>query len=171
MTDQQTTTSISPEEQNARLNGPVHGWFELTYSNYLVLNRSLMQSMPVDWQERMVACLNEIHTAYNHLDHPEVYDVTAAVECTYSDLSVDDMRELGITQPDAPAGDFDDSWEDRYYDKAGNGHSGGERVLVPRRGGDPIPHYNRGRTFVEPIFLDDEAFLDDDAAWEHARTA
>lgn len=33
-------------------NGPIHGFFGLSYSNYLVLPRTLMQSMPVAWQER-----------------------------------------------------------------------------------------------------------------------
>lgn len=151
MTDTQTAPDISAAERNARLDGPVHTWFGLTYSNYLVLPRALMQSMPVDWQQRMVACLDEIRDAYNHLNHPDAYEVTASVECTYSDLNESDMQELGITGPTAPA-DGEDSDEDRYYyDKRGDQHYAWERVLVPRLGGDPIPHYNRGRTFVPPV--------------------
>jgi hypothetical protein len=146
-----TDTVISPDERNARLDGPIHTWFELSYSNYLVLPRSLMQSMPVEWQERMVACVEGMRRAYEHLDHPDAYEVTASVECTYSDLSDNDMRELGISRPDAPDGEHDESWEDRYYDRDGNEHQAWERVLVPRVGGDPIPHYNRGRTFIEPL--------------------
>jgi hypothetical protein len=42
---------------------PIHTWFELTYSNYLVLHRSIMQSMPVEWQRRFVACLDEMREA------------------------------------------------------------------------------------------------------------
>jgi hypothetical protein len=38
----------------------IHAWFELSYANYLVLPRSLMQSMPGHWQRRMVALLNEM---------------------------------------------------------------------------------------------------------------
>lgn len=40
--------------------GPVHGWFGLSYANYLVVPRSLMQSMQLDWQERMCVCLHEM---------------------------------------------------------------------------------------------------------------
>lgn len=33
-------------------NGPVHSAFGLTYASYFVLPRSLMQHMPIEWQER-----------------------------------------------------------------------------------------------------------------------
>ncbi|MCG5464320.1 hypothetical protein MED01_002486 [Micromonospora sp. MED01] len=147
MTD--TATTISPDERRARLDGPVHHFFGLTYSNYQVIPRALMQSMPVEWQERMVACIEELQAAYTHLDHPDTYEVTAAVECEYSDLNDADMRQLGITQPDAADGDGDEI-PDVFYDKRGDEHQSWERLLVPRVGGDPIPHYDRGRTFVEP---------------------
>ena len=39
---------------------PVHAWFGLTYSSYLVLHRSVMEAMPIDWQRRMVALLEEM---------------------------------------------------------------------------------------------------------------
>lgn len=80
---------------------PIHLWFNLTYANYLTIPRSLLQSMPHGWQERFVACLEELQFAFDHLDHPS-YRVNA----------VD--KETG-----------------RYIK-------------------DPIPHYNRGRTRVEP---------------------
>lgn len=54
---------------------PVHGWFELSYSSYLVLPRSLMQSMPVGWQARMVECLEEMREAFAHLDVNDRYTV------------------------------------------------------------------------------------------------
>jgi hypothetical protein len=150
MTDTRTAVAVTAEEQRARLDGPIHLWFNLTYSNYLVLPRTLMQSMPVDWQTRMVACLEELTSAYSHIEHPDAYDVTAAVECTYSDLSEEDMKELGIDRATEPAHADDETWERRYYDRRGDEHQACDRVLVPRLGGDPVPHYNRGRTFVEP---------------------
>lgn len=56
----------------------VHEWFDLSYSNYLVLPRSVMQSMPIEWQRRMVACLQEIGDASVHLeDMPPAYRVQA----------------------------------------------------------------------------------------------
>lgn len=42
---------------------PIHNWFELTYSNYLVLHRSILQSMPDGWQEKFVALLEEMREA------------------------------------------------------------------------------------------------------------
>jgi hypothetical protein len=38
----------------------VHNWFGLTYCSYLAIPRSVMQSMPGDWQLRMVALLDEM---------------------------------------------------------------------------------------------------------------
>jgi hypothetical protein len=42
---------------------PIHGWFGLTYSSYLVLPRTVLQSMPVEWQERFVDLLEELGEA------------------------------------------------------------------------------------------------------------
>ena len=38
----------------------IHEWFELTYASYLVLPRSILQSLPDNLQRNLVACLNEI---------------------------------------------------------------------------------------------------------------
>jgi hypothetical protein len=38
-------------------------WFGLSYANYQVLHRSILQSMPEDWQERFVAMLEELAEA------------------------------------------------------------------------------------------------------------
>ncbi|MBF9135208.1 hypothetical protein I0C86_40735 [Plantactinospora sp. S1510] len=148
MQAEQETSTIDPAERNARLDGPVSDWFELTYSTHLVLPRTLMQSMSLDWQRRMVACLKEFDRAFEHLDLPE-YEVIAAAQRTYGDLTKAEMRMLDVTQGE-PAYDGDDSWPDRYYDRYGTEHSKHDRVFVPLPGGDPIPHYNRNRTFVEP---------------------
>jgi len=43
---------IPPEE-------PIHEWFELSYSSYLVIPRSVLQSLPVEWQKKFVALLGE----------------------------------------------------------------------------------------------------------------
>ncbi len=39
---------------------PIHLWFSLTYSSYLVLPRSVLQSMPYEWQDKLVKLLEEI---------------------------------------------------------------------------------------------------------------
>lgn len=38
---------------------PIHLWFELSYCSYLVLPRLMLQSMPEDWQNKLVALLRE----------------------------------------------------------------------------------------------------------------
>ncbi len=48
------------EPQSERHNGEINDWFELTYSHYLVLQRSILQEMPTEWQERFISCINEI---------------------------------------------------------------------------------------------------------------
>ena len=132
---------MTPNEKNARLDGPIHGWFGLTYANYQVLHRTLMQSMPVDWQERMVACLEEMREAFEHIEHPANFIIEAAEEREYGDINLGERRSIGATY------DIDN---DRVYDRDGNERESWERVLIRLPDGDPIPHYNRGRTFIEP---------------------
>jgi len=130
-----------PETRHDRTDGPIHGHFGLTYAQYQVLNRTLMQSMPVEWQERMVACLDEMRDAFDHVDKPESYIVKPAREATYSDLTEVQMQLLGVTV------DLDVDPTPNYYDEDGNEHQGYDRVYIPT-GIDPIPHYRRG--WVEP---------------------
>lgn len=61
-----------------REDGPVHEYFELTYASYKVLPRTLMQSMPIKWQERFVALMREMEDAYSHVSasFPGEYAVT-----------------------------------------------------------------------------------------------
>lgn len=148
--------TITPDERNARTSGPIHDYLGLTYSNYQVLPRTLMQSMPVEWQERAVAVFEELRAAFQHIEHPECYEVTAAREVEYSELDPHEMELLGVTRADAPDGDDEDAdLPDRFYDKDGTEHEGWHRALVPYT--DPIPGYNRGRTFIEPRTSDAEA--------------
>lgn len=52
---------LTAEERDnmARVDGPIHCWFNLTYASYAVQPRSVLQSMPVPWQKRFVALMNE----------------------------------------------------------------------------------------------------------------
>ena len=43
----------------------IHGWFELTYAQYLTVPRSIMEAMPEEWQQRMVVCLRELDDAFD----------------------------------------------------------------------------------------------------------
>lgn len=44
---------------------PVHFWFELSYAQYLTIPRSILEAMPVEWQDRFVACLNELDETFD----------------------------------------------------------------------------------------------------------
>ncbi|MCX4681663.1 hypothetical protein OG413_41415 [Streptomyces sp. NBC_01433] len=143
--------------------GPVHEWFSLSYSNYLVLHRTLMQSMPTDWQYRLRACLEELETAFAHIEQPEAFKVEAATVHEILELTTTQKTLLGITEDrfrgtTPPKGLTDDElreWEAQHEDPDGPVYhqDGSElepthRVLVPA--GDPIPHYQRGRTYIAP---------------------
>lgn len=49
-------------------NEPIHAWFGLTYAKYLVLPRSILQSMPVEWQRDFVKLLKQLDTNCINID-------------------------------------------------------------------------------------------------------
>jgi len=142
--------------------GPIHEWFSLSYCNYLVLPRTLLQSMPTEWQERMVACLNEMQDAYSHLEQVEAYEVTPSTEHIVGEMSDLQLRMVGISvdlyggedPPADLAGDELAEWQEKHetaeptYSRDGVELDAIERVLLPTI--DPVPHYNRGRTYIAP---------------------
>ncbi|MDE3022957.1 MAG: hypothetical protein KGI54_14055 [Pseudomonadota bacterium] len=54
-----TWDSNEPSLDKVKDSGPIHYWFGLTYSSYLVLPRSILQSMPIEWQRKFVDLLEE----------------------------------------------------------------------------------------------------------------
>jgi hypothetical protein len=57
-------TSTCGHAEGAFCSEDIHGWFELSYSSYLVLQRSLMQTMPPEWQHAFVELLEELREAF-----------------------------------------------------------------------------------------------------------
>ena len=45
---------------------PIHDFFGLTYASYLVLPRTMLQSAPVEWQQRFVKQLQELDELFGH---------------------------------------------------------------------------------------------------------
>lgn len=135
----------------------IHTWFGLTYSNYLVLPRTLLQSMPDEWQARFVGALEELQQAFAHIEHPQAYKVDAAEEHELGDLSDAQLKALDIDRHEiACTVDHDhqaDSFrcnDETLFDSAERaGMESSERVLIPCA--DPIPAYNRGRTHIPPL--------------------
>lgn len=48
------------KENGVLVDRPVHEWFGLTYANYFVVPRVLLQEQPLDWQRRFIALMDEI---------------------------------------------------------------------------------------------------------------
>jgi hypothetical protein len=131
----------------------IHTWFGLTYSNYLVLPRTLLQSMPDAWQRRFTAMLGELDAAFSHIDQAQAYKVDAAEEHEVSDLTAEQLAAEGITVGDGPCeyahdhGDYTGCYTASVYtDAKGREMEHWERVLIPVP--DPVPPYNRGRTRI-----------------------
>ena len=124
---------------------PIHLWFNLTYANYLVVPRSVLQSMPQPWQARFCELLSEMGDAFGHLDWP-AYDVRVlAREPEFGTRYIDcpECGDLEGGDPDCPECKGETEIEDPE----------GPRYETPEEVGfrsDPIPHYNRGRTRLEP---------------------
>lgn len=43
----------------------IHDWFELSYAQYLTIPRSILQSMPLEWQQEFVALLERLDEAFD----------------------------------------------------------------------------------------------------------
>lgn len=50
---------MKSQEPYIRRDGPVHGWFGLTYAGWLTLPRAALQVMPISWQQRFVDLMEE----------------------------------------------------------------------------------------------------------------
>ncbi|MFD8777579.1 hypothetical protein [Streptomyces sp. NPDC059916] len=141
----------------------IHKHFGLSYANYLVLPRTLLQSMPDEWQAQFVALLEKLDVSFHHVPQADAYEVNAGTYCEVRELGDVLMGQLGIREDwyDEPVPEdlspFDlAEWKaehekDRpvYYDKGGREMEPHEEVFV--READPVPHYDRGRARVEPF--------------------
>jgi hypothetical protein len=148
--------------------GPVHEYAGLSYSTHFVVPRTLAQSMPIDWQLQFVECMEQLDTAFAHLPRPEAYKVIAGREALVGELDDDELRAAGVNidryagerPPSRLDGQALEKWqadhaqdEPTYYDDNDNELDRHTRVVVPTP--DPIPHYNRGRTYLPPNLGDD----------------
>ncbi|MFC8065444.1 hypothetical protein [Streptomyces sp. NPDC057293] len=140
----------------------IHAHFGLSYANYLVLPRTLLQSMPDRWQTAFVGLLDEMTEAFRDVPQAEAYKVEAATEHIVWEMTEAEQAQGGITENwyDEPVptnlGPLDlaewraDHERDapEFHDRDGNQLDGHQRVLLPVV--DPVPHYNRGRTYIQP---------------------
>lgn len=80
-------------------------WFGLSYASYLVVPRTLLCGMPVEWQERMVALLNELNETYDYSKIKSDYSVLT--RGTKGRIVYDELRNYRHPSPlpyrEAPA--------------------------------------------------------------------
>lgn len=114
-------------------------WFGLSYSNFLVLHRVELEHMPLEWQHRFVRMLNEVNDAYDHLEHPDGYNVYPCRWVYVDELTEAEAEAAGVTIVHGKK-------RTKYY--SANGDEMDTVQRVPIRVPDPIPHYRHGH--VEP---------------------
>lgn len=114
--------------------------------DYLVVPRSLAQSMPLRWQQMFARLLADLHDAYGHLEWPE-YRVVPSRRERLVDLDEQQLSSAGYVADLDSEGDlvYRDAAEQPVPDAASR------RVLAPVI--DPLPPPSAGR--VEPRAADD----------------
>ncbi|MFJ5984269.1 hypothetical protein [Lentzea sp. NPDC092896] len=146
----------APAEPDDNLDDePIHRWFGLSYSNYLVVPRTLLQSMPGEWQREFVHLLEQLHAAFRYVDQTECYEVVPGTEAIVNELSTEQRKQLGITcstddMTDEQYEAFLDAEDGEafYADKDGRPLDAHSYIVIP--GAEEVPPYNRGRTHLEP---------------------
>lgn len=92
---------------------PVHTWFELSYAQYLTIPRSALQSMPAEWQQRFVQCLEELDEAIDWRPEEGCYKV--------------ELRELEQVWSE---GSYEYEWGDQIDDPLADYQRGRRRLPV-----------------------------------------
>ncbi|HEV7471226.1 MAG: hypothetical protein QOJ30_6043 [Pseudonocardiales bacterium] len=109
--------------------------------DYLVVPRSLAESMPLRWQQVFAGMLADLHDAYGHLRWPDYRVVPSRWELL-TDLDEEQLAAAGYIA------DLDAAGELEYRDASGTPvpDPRQHRVLAPVE--DPLPAPSEGR--VEP---------------------
>lgn len=59
------TQAVERDGRTVYLESPVHAWFGLTYAQYATIPRSILEAMPHEWQERFVACMEQLDETFD----------------------------------------------------------------------------------------------------------
>jgi hypothetical protein len=75
------------------LDSPIHGWFELSYAQFLTIPRLVMESMPLAWQQKMCVLLEELDATFDWRPKEGRYWVRLRdAEGHFSEADLDDYR-------------------------------------------------------------------------------
>ena len=88
---------------NNYYDGPVWNAFGLTYATYAVFPRRALQSMPVDWQEKFVALVNEMHASLPDGTFDADYSVQTKRGGKFARDPLREYRHAGPLEYKAPA--------------------------------------------------------------------
>jgi hypothetical protein len=95
---------------------PLHDYFGTPRpgadAGYVVLPRSLVEAMPLPWQQQMTYLLAEFHQAFAHVTWP-IYKVQPSRHERLTDLDEEQLAEVGFLV------EIDPSGEVVYRDRAG----------------------------------------------------
>jgi hypothetical protein len=103
---------------------------------YVVLPRSLVEAMPLPWQQAMTQILAEFHQAYAHLNWPE-YRVVPSRRERLVNLDEDQLAEVGYLV------EIDADGELVYRERNGRRIADPEHTEVLVSCLDPIPSQHR----------------------------
>jgi hypothetical protein len=108
--------------------------------------------MSEGWQVQFVALLNQLHDAFEHVPQASTYQVTAGKTMPLDEMTEAQLEAAGIDSSSrvVEGSDPDDPDSETVYHRRSDGAqlTGEDYGFVP--GEDPVPHYNRGRTRIEP---------------------
>jgi hypothetical protein len=99
---------------------------------YVVLPRSLLENLPLPWQQHFTYLLAEFHQAYAHLNWP-VYRVVPSRHERLVDLDEDQLAEVGVLV------EIDGNGEVVYRERNGRHIEQAEQKTVLVSCLDPIP--------------------------------
>lgn len=79
------------------LESPVSDWFELSYAQFLTVPRLVMESMPLEWQRKMAALLQEMDDTFDWRPTEGRYWVRLRdANGRFTDAPLDDYRRGNI---------------------------------------------------------------------------
>ena len=115
---------------------PLHDYFATprpgTDAGYAVLPRSLVEAMPLPWQQQLTYLLSEFHQAFAHVTWP-IYRVQPSRQERLTDLDEEQLAEVGYLVEIDPDGEV------VYRDRAGRVVAQPAETTVLVSCLDPIP--------------------------------
>jgi hypothetical protein len=125
-------TMYTPEPMRSPLPDYLRAPHPGTSENYVVLPKSLVEAMPLPWQNALWQILTEFHTAFAHLEWPE-YRVVPSRKEKLVNLDEEQLAEVGYLV------EIDVDGELVYRERSGRRIDNPEETEVLVSVMDPIP--------------------------------